>query len=210
MIATIYLEREDFELNEYRFYSCDVFTNLFQEIQMDRRWGRVGSDGKKMSETYSSVAAAVTALSRIQYVKERRGYQSIINNVPDTFLINMIPRRYYPYLSLKPAQLITGDPALYALVDKLRESNVTYVGDLVQLSERELLQKICCAHSKLRRMRSTTEQLTKKLDACLSKYGLSLNSSVPGWQPPNPVGVEPHCHPTTSHDPKLFLIHRDA
>ena len=210
MIANIYLEREDFDLGEHRYYACDVFINLFKEIQMDRRWGRVGGTERKLSETYPDIDAAIVALSRVQFVKQRRGYKGILCDVPDSILIKMVPKRYYPYLSLKPAQLIQNDQTLYAVVDKLREEGITYVGDLVQLSERELLEKICSAHSKLSGLRSTTERLTKNLEECLSRFGLSLNSSVPGWQRPNPVGQEPHHHPTTSRDPMLSLVHRDA
>lgn len=210
MIASIYLEREDIDLDEHRYYICEVAMNLFQEVQLDRRWGRVGGGQKRLSETYPDIESALNALSKIQYKREKRGYQTISCDIPSEKPIRMIPKRYYPYLSLKIDQIIESDNTLRALMKALRHQEIVYVGDLVQLTPREIFAKKCSQHTSLSEMRNSTQALIKKLELNLKKYGLHLNSSVTGWQRPQPSFQAPRHHPTTSHDPKLFLVRLDA
>ena len=210
MFASIYLERQNFEKNEHRFYACDVTINLFNKFELNRRWGRIGGEEKKISEICQNLNSAIMSLLWLQYVKENRGYKPVNSFIPDSPVINMIPYRFYPYLSLKPAQLIEGDRSLHDLVRKLGTQGVIYVGDLVQLSEREVLKRICSANSQISNSGAGAPNSIHKLKTCLSKFGLNLNSSVPGWVRPKNHYQSLHHHPTMSLALKPTLTLLDA
>ena len=73
--ATIYLERIDHRKNMARFYRLSVEIDLFGNIIVVRRWGRIGSDGRKLEFLQRSVSDALRQLQQCADGKRRRGYR---------------------------------------------------------------------------------------------------------------------------------------
>jgi len=210
MIAEIYLERADSEKNEFRYYSCTVSNNLFGLVQLDRKWGRIGMSSTTMTEAFDSVEDAVIAACRVQFVKEKRGYTTISCEIPPRPVVRIIPRRYHSYLSLKFSQLVEDDNALFEVSEKLRASDVVYVGQVVQLSELDVLKLIASPHEELKNLKHVTGTILGNLRRRLSDFGLSLNSSVPGWKRPTLQFPRLDHHPATFPGRKLQLVHHDS
>jgi predicted DNA-binding WGR domain protein len=68
------LHRIKTERNMARFYRVEVLPDLFGEIIVERRWGRIGGRGQCRSASYPSIPLAEAAASRLIGAKERRGY----------------------------------------------------------------------------------------------------------------------------------------
>lgn len=58
------LHRVDPDLNMARFYRVEVLPDLFGEIVVERRWGRIGGRGQSHSASYRSTSLAEAAASR--------------------------------------------------------------------------------------------------------------------------------------------------
>jgi predicted DNA-binding WGR domain protein len=52
------------ERNERRFYHMEVTIDLFGTVLLQRRWGRIGTDGRCQVEPFSDAARARAALAR--------------------------------------------------------------------------------------------------------------------------------------------------
>ena len=72
----IHLQRVDPALNMARFYRLSVQPTLFGEASLLRCWGRIGTRGQDMMETFADPDAAASALTRLAAQKRRRGYQA--------------------------------------------------------------------------------------------------------------------------------------
>jgi predicted DNA-binding WGR domain protein len=75
-----HLVRIDRESNTRRFYTARVQVTLFGTFALVREWGRIGSPGRVESEEYVSQEEAETALTKLQQMKEKRGYQCVIGD----------------------------------------------------------------------------------------------------------------------------------
>ncbi len=71
----VHLRRIDPARNMRRFYCLTVQPTLFGGASLIRDWGRIGTRGQTMMETFESPADATRALVRIERTKKRRGYQ---------------------------------------------------------------------------------------------------------------------------------------
>lgn len=69
------LYRVDRDLNMARFYRVEVLPDLFGEIVVERRWGRIGGRGQCRASSYATTSLAEAAASRLIGAKERRGYR---------------------------------------------------------------------------------------------------------------------------------------
>ena len=69
------LHRVDPDLNMARFYRVEVLPDLFGEVIVERRWGRIGGRGQCQSASYRSTSLAEAAASNLIRAKERRGYR---------------------------------------------------------------------------------------------------------------------------------------
>jgi predicted DNA-binding WGR domain protein len=76
-IDPVHLHRIDASQNMQRFYSLAIQPTLFGGASVIRHWGRIGSGGQTMMETFDDVQDADTALSRIERAKRRRGYSDV-------------------------------------------------------------------------------------------------------------------------------------
>ena len=68
------LHRIDPDLNMARFYRVEVTQDLFGQVIVERRWGRIGSRGQHRSAAYPTTSSAEVAASALVRAKERRGY----------------------------------------------------------------------------------------------------------------------------------------
>lgn len=71
----IYLHRIDRALNMHRFYSMTIQPTLFGEASLIRNWGRIGTQGQTMIQTFPTPAEASSAFARIQALKRRKAYR---------------------------------------------------------------------------------------------------------------------------------------
>ncbi len=69
------LHRVDRDLNMARFYRVEVLPDLFGDIIVERRWGRIGGRGQFRAASYRSTSLAEAAASALLSAKERRGYR---------------------------------------------------------------------------------------------------------------------------------------
>lgn len=69
------LHRLDPDRNMARFYRVEVLPDLFGQVTVERRWGRIGGRGQFRTASYPSTVSAQTAACELVRVKERRGYQ---------------------------------------------------------------------------------------------------------------------------------------
>lgn len=72
--APIHMRRIDPTQNMRRFYSLAIQPTLFGGASVIRNWGRIGTNGQSMMETYDREDEALTAKLRLERSKRRRGY----------------------------------------------------------------------------------------------------------------------------------------
>ena len=71
----VHLRRIDPAQNMRRFYSLSVQPTLFGGASLIRDWGRIGTRGQTMMETFDTADNADLAFDRLQRSKRRRGYR---------------------------------------------------------------------------------------------------------------------------------------
>lgn len=71
----IHLHRIDLAVNMRRFYSLTLQPTLFGGASVIRNWGRIGTSGQAMGETFDDPDEAQCALKRLEAIKRRRGYR---------------------------------------------------------------------------------------------------------------------------------------
>lgn len=69
------LHRVDPDLNMARFYRLEVLPDLFGEIIVERRWGRIGGRGQFRVASYPSLQLAEAAVSGLVHAKQGCGYR---------------------------------------------------------------------------------------------------------------------------------------
>lgn len=73
-LPLVHLRRIDPSRNMRRFYSLSVQPTLFGGASLVRDWGRIGTRGQSMIETFDTPAEADDAMTRLERRKQRRGY----------------------------------------------------------------------------------------------------------------------------------------
>jgi len=76
------LHRVDPDLNMARFYRVEVLPDLFGEVIVERRWGRIGGRGQSRTASYRSTSSAEAAACELVRVKVRRGYRIASRHQP--------------------------------------------------------------------------------------------------------------------------------
>jgi len=72
--APLHLRRIDASRNMRRFYLLSIQPTLFGGATLVRNWGRVGSSGQTMMQTFDDRTDAGGAFDRLERAKRRRGY----------------------------------------------------------------------------------------------------------------------------------------
>lgn len=75
------LRRFDHTRNMARFYALTLEPSLFGEVILVRRWGRIGTHGRKAENWFAASESAEAALGRIVAQKLRRGYHPVAMTV---------------------------------------------------------------------------------------------------------------------------------
>ncbi len=73
----IHLIHVDPDVNMARFYGIELQPTLFGEVCVLRTWGRIGTNGQVMMETYDDETQAKEALQKLDRSKRLRGYVSV-------------------------------------------------------------------------------------------------------------------------------------
>lgn len=74
LCTELHLNRIDPEQNMRRFYRLIMQHDLFGNVSLIRVWGRIGSHGRQIIDTYADECGAMNALIEMAYQKQRRGY----------------------------------------------------------------------------------------------------------------------------------------
>ena len=70
----LHLRRIDAARNMKRFYMLSLKPTLFGGVALIRNWGRIGTNGQTMVQTFDGSAEAGEAFGRLERVKRKRGY----------------------------------------------------------------------------------------------------------------------------------------
>ncbi len=70
------LYRIDPHQNMARFYRVEILSDLFDDIIVERRWGRIGGRGQVRHICYPSMSLAEDAAAELIQAKVRRGYRA--------------------------------------------------------------------------------------------------------------------------------------
>ena len=71
----LYVERKNASRNMARFYAMSIEPNLFGDISLIRRWGRIGTHGQQMEHSFSREEEAVALFLDLLKRKRQRGYR---------------------------------------------------------------------------------------------------------------------------------------
>jgi predicted DNA-binding WGR domain protein len=74
--APVDLRRIDPSRNMRRFYVLAVQPTLFGGASVIRNWGRIGTSGQSMMETFDDDEAAANSFIRLERAKRRKGYRN--------------------------------------------------------------------------------------------------------------------------------------
>jgi predicted DNA-binding WGR domain protein len=70
----LYVERTDPVRNMARFYALSIEETLFGQTCVVRRWGRIGTEGKKVQHSFDTETEAVDLFLKLLRVRKMRGY----------------------------------------------------------------------------------------------------------------------------------------
>ncbi|MBX3575134.1 MAG: WGR domain-containing protein [Mesorhizobium sp.] len=71
----VHLRRIDPSRNMRRFYVLAIQPTLFGGASVIRNWGRIGSNGQSIMQTFDSEGDATSASMRLERAKRRKGYR---------------------------------------------------------------------------------------------------------------------------------------
>lgn len=78
----LHLRRIDAARNMRRFYALSTQPTLFGEMSLIRNWGRIGTYGKTMVQTFDGSVEAIDAFGWLERAKRRRGYAAVDEKLP--------------------------------------------------------------------------------------------------------------------------------
>ncbi|GGB11135.1 WGR domain-containing protein [Brucella endophytica] len=73
----VHLRRIDPSQNMRRFHTLAIQPTLFGEASLVRNWGRIGTSGQSMVETFNGQDEAKRTFERLACSKRRRGYGDV-------------------------------------------------------------------------------------------------------------------------------------
>jgi len=71
----LYVERSDASMNMARFYAMSIEANLFGDVCLLRKWGRIGTRGQMMVHHFGREEEAVRLFLDLLRQKRKRGYR---------------------------------------------------------------------------------------------------------------------------------------
>lgn len=85
----LYVERTDRAKNMARFYSMSIDANLFGELCLTRRWGRIGAKGQTLIHHFEREQDAVALFLDLTRQKRARGYRTM-SSAPTNLIAGLI------------------------------------------------------------------------------------------------------------------------
>ncbi|WP_461328112.1 WGR domain-containing protein [Bradyrhizobium huanghuaihaiense] len=79
--APLHLRRIDATRNMRRFYLLSIQPTLFGGVSLIRNWGRIGTNGQTMVQTFDGSDEAGDAFGRLERAKRKRGYAAVEEKV---------------------------------------------------------------------------------------------------------------------------------
>ncbi len=76
--GSVHLRRIDPKRNMRRYYMLALQPTLFGGVSVIRFWGRIGTRGRSMMETFDTQGDATSVSKRIEGSKRRRGYRNAL------------------------------------------------------------------------------------------------------------------------------------
>ena len=76
----VHLRRIDLSQNMRRVYSLSVQPTQFGGASVVRDWGRIGTRGQSMIETFDTSDEADSAMLNLERTKRRRGYRDFASS----------------------------------------------------------------------------------------------------------------------------------
>ena len=73
----IRIERIDPAQNMRRFYRMHIQPDLLGGANLFKEWGRIGTAGRQMTETFADAGQAIDELLAHMRTKKRRGYRDV-------------------------------------------------------------------------------------------------------------------------------------
>ncbi|MBX4967765.1 WGR domain-containing protein [Rhizobium binae] len=70
----LYVERSDVTKNMARYYAMSIEPNLFGDVSLLRRWGRIGTKGQMRIHHFGREEEAVRLFLNLLLQKRKRGY----------------------------------------------------------------------------------------------------------------------------------------
>ena len=71
------LYRRDLEQGRARFFSLMIERDLFGTVRLVRNWGRIGTQGREITQVFDDEFEARQALDALARAKRRRGYRDL-------------------------------------------------------------------------------------------------------------------------------------
>ncbi|NKK99787.1 MULTISPECIES: WGR domain-containing protein [Rhizobium] len=71
----LYVERTDASKNMARYYAMTIEPNLFGEVCLIRRWGRIGAAGQRREHHFAREEEAVRLFLQLLRKRRSRGYR---------------------------------------------------------------------------------------------------------------------------------------
>ena len=71
----LYVERSDASRNMARYYAMSIEPNLFGDVCLLRKWGRIGTKGQMMVHHFGREEEAVRLFLDLLRKKRKRGYR---------------------------------------------------------------------------------------------------------------------------------------
>ncbi|WP_028152397.1 WGR domain-containing protein [Bradyrhizobium japonicum] len=80
-LGPLHLRRIDTTRNMRRFYLLSIQPTLFGGVSLIRNWGRIGTNGQTMVQTFDGSDEAGDAFGRLERAKRKRGYAAVEEKV---------------------------------------------------------------------------------------------------------------------------------
>lgn len=77
MAYSVHLVRCDSSRNMARFYRLELRLTLFGEMVLIRRWGRIGTEGRRQECFLADTSDGMRSLQEWCQKKQRRGYRAV-------------------------------------------------------------------------------------------------------------------------------------
>lgn len=75
--SQLYAEQTDMSKNMARYYTMEIFATLFGEACLIRRWGRIGTKGRQLTNHFEKEEEAVRLFLVLLRRKSARGYRTM-------------------------------------------------------------------------------------------------------------------------------------